>query len=203
MTPLVVNEPDSSQTQFWNKRWEQGKVPWDLGRIPVALTSFLTRAPARARVLIPGCGSGYEVRAFHEAGHDVSAIEFSAAAVAHAREVLGVLENKVIHGNFFKHDFGNCRYELIYERGFLCSLPPVRWPDYASRMAGLLSPGGKLAGLFLYGDEPEPPPFPLTEKTAAELLSPYFRLLHTERAADSVPVYQGMECWQEWERLEH
>ncbi len=198
-----MNEPDSSQTQFWNKRWEAGKMPWDLGGIPPSLASFLGRNQTPTRVLIPGCGTGYEVRAFHEAGHDVTAIEFSAAAVARAREVLGALGDKVVHGNFFKHDFGDSRYGLIYERGFLCSLPPTRWPDYAARMARLLPVGAKLVGLFLYGQEPEPPPYPLTNETAAGLLGRSFRLRHTEESvAKSVPVYQGLEHWQEWERVD-
>src|SRR5512137_2956339 len=139
-TAALLNETDSSQTQFWNQRWEGGRIPWDLGGVPPVLMSFLPRSRARSRVLIPGCGSGYEVRAFHEAGHDVTAIEFSAPAVARAREVLGPLGDKVIHGNFFNHEFADSRYEFIYERGFLCSLPPARWPDYASRMANLLRP---------------------------------------------------------------
>jgi hypothetical protein len=68
-------------------------------------------------------------------------------------------------------------------------------------MASLLQPGGKLAGLFLYGEEPEPPPFPLTKETAANLLGQHFHLLHSEQSVvNSVPVYQGMEYWQEWER---
>jgi SAM-dependent methyltransferase len=196
-------EDDSSRTQFWVKRWECGKLPWDLGYVPPNLVSFLTRTGfAPARVLIPGCGTGYEVRAFHEAGYDVTAIDFSEPAVAHAREVLGPLGNKVVQGNFFKHDFSGQRFALIYERGFLCSLPTERWPDYAARMAELLLPGGRLAGLFLYGDEPEPPPFPLTEETAAALFGKSFQLVHVEPAApDTVPVYRGLERWQEWEKI--
>jgi SAM-dependent methyltransferase len=197
-----MNEPDSSQTVFWTKRWDGGKTPWDLGGVPPALVSFLTRNQTRTRVLIPGCGTGYEVQAFHAAGHDVTAIEFAAAAVDHAREVLGPLGDKIIHGNFFKHDFGENRYGLIYERGFLCSQPTFRWPDYVSRMASLLSPGGKLVGLFLYGLEPEPPPFPLTDEIAAELLGKSFRLSHSEAVSGSVPLYEGMERWQEWEKTD-
>ncbi len=195
-----MSEPDSSQTVFWTKRWQAGKIPWDCGGIPPSLVKFLSRISAQTRVLIPGCGSGYEVRAFHEVGHDVSAIEFSAPAVAHAKEVLGPLSQRVIHGNFFKHDFADNRFGLVYERGFLCSLPPTRWADYAARMSDLVSPGGRLVGLFLYGHEPEPPPYPLTESTAAELLGPSFRLVHSEAVTGSVPVYQGLEHWQEWER---
>jgi hypothetical protein len=160
-------EPDSSQTIFWTKRWEAGKTPWDLGHVPPPLAEYLHRTHTATKALIPGCGTGYEVRAFHECGYDVSAIGFSAPAVAHAREMLGPLGERVIHGNFFKHDFAGQQCGVIYERGFLCSLPPTRWPDYALRMASLLPAGGKLVGLFLYGEEPEPPPFPLTSETAA------------------------------------
>ena len=195
-------EIDSSRTQFWVKRWQGGKIPWDLGHVPKDLLSFLERTHGEpTRVLVPGCGSGYEVRAFHDAGHDVSAIDFSGPAVAHARATLGPLGDRVIQGNFFKHDFAGQRFGLIYERGFLCSIPPARWREYASRMADLLVPGGRLVGLFLYGEEPEPPPFPLRDTTASALFDPEFRLVRaTEAAPDSVPVYQGMERWQEWER---
>src|SRR5229473_1539965 len=148
-----MSEPDSSQTVFWTKRWDTGKAPWDLGGIPPALASFLPRTDTPTRVLVPGCGSGYEVRAFHDAGHDVEAIEFAAAAVSRARKLLGSLGDRVIHGNFFKHDFGEKRYGIVYERGFLCSLPTTRWPEYAARMANLIGPGGRLVGLFLYGQE--------------------------------------------------
>ena len=199
-----MNEEDSSKTQFWVRRWEGGKLPWDLGGIPPDLVSFLTRTQSsHCRVLIPGCGTGYEVRAFHEAGYDVTALDFSGPAVAHAREVLGPLGDKVVQGNFFKHDFAATRFGLVYERGFLCSLPPERWPDYVARMADLLAPGGRLVGLFLYGQEPEPPPYPLTAATAANLLGRSFRLLTSaESVGTSVPVYQGMERWQEWERTD-
>ena len=201
-TTTLVKEPDSTQSEFWNKRWNAGKTPWDLGGVPLTLMSFLSRARTPTRVLIPGCGSGYEVRAFHEAGYDVTAIEFSAAAVGRAREVLGPLGDKVILGDFFKHNFGQHRYGLIYERGFLCSLPLARWPDYVSRIKSLLLTGGRLVGLFLYGQEPEPPPFPLTKETAAGLFGRSFRLRLTEQVAESVPVYQGLEHWQEWETLD-
>src|ERR1051325_10328004 len=153
------NEDDSSRTQFWVKRWEKGKLPWDLGHVPPDLSNFLKQTGfAPARVLIPGCGTGYEVRAFDQAGYDVTAIDFSGPAVAHAREVLGPLGDRVVQGNFFKHNFCGKRYGLIYERGFLCSFSPEHWPDYVRRMSELLLPGGRLVGLFLYGNEPEPPP---------------------------------------------
>ena len=192
---------ESDQPEFWTVRYAAGKTPWDLGRAPSALIRFLERAQARGKVLIPGCGSGYEVAAFHRAGYEVVALDFSPIAVRHAQNVLGDLGAKVELGDFFTHNFQLGEFDLIYERAFLCSLPPTRWREYATRMAFLLRPGGSLAGVFLYGDEPEPPPYPLTAATAHELLGGTFRLDQNQPINDSMPMFQGREYWQEWSRL--
>ncbi len=84
-------------------------------------------------------------------GYDVSAIDFSPAAVAQAKRVLGSLAERVVLGDFFTYDFGERRFDLIYERTFLCSMTPSRWPEYVNRMTDLLVPGGRLIGVFLYG----------------------------------------------------
>ena len=196
-----MSEPDSTQTQFWTRRWVAGKMPWDLGGVPAPFIQFLNKNRPVTSVLIPGCGSGYEVQAFHAAGFQVTAIEFSEPAVERARKILGPLGDKVIHGNFFKYDFGATRFGMVYERGFLCSFAPTKWPEYEERMARLILPGGTLTGLFVYGHEPEPPPYPLTDESASQLLGRRFRRLSDTPIQDSVPVYKGMEHWQEWERL--
>jgi len=190
--------PDSTDPDFWNSRYAAGKMPWDFGGVPAALKSFLARSSAPGKVLIPGCGSGYEVKAFHAAGYDVKAIDFSSAAVDQAKRVLGPLADRVILGDFFVHDFGQRCFDLIYERTFLCSMPPSRWPAYANRMAALLSPGGKLIGLFFYGAQQSGPPYPLTDKQADLLFQKRFRLVRSELVTDSLPLFRGMERWQEW-----
>ena len=179
---------DSTQPDFWNTRYAAGKMPWDLGGVPTTLRSFLARAKPPGRVLIPGCGSGYEVRAFHDAGFEVTAIDFSTAALERARRILGQLRRCVIEGDFFTHDFRAQKFDLIYERTFLCSLPPARWPAYVKRMTELLAKGKILAGIFLYGEEPEPPPYPLTEAQALELLSDDFELIRNEPVSDSFRI---------------
>ena len=191
---------DSTSPEFWNTRYAAGKTPWDMGGLPDALRLFLDRAKPSGHVLIPGCGSGYEIKAFHDAGFEVTAIDFSPVAVERASRLLGPLARCVIAGNFFEHDFGAKRFDLIYERTFLCSLPPARWPAYARRMAELLEPGKLLAGMFLYGEEAEPPPYPLTEAQATELLGAEFDLIRNEPVSDSLPLFAGRERWQEWRR---
>ena len=153
--------------------------------------------------MIPGCGSGYEVQAFHAAGYDVSAIDFSPAAVDQAKRVLGALAERVILGDFFTHDFGQHRFDLIYERTFLCSMTPSRWPAYVNRMAELLLPGGRLIGVFLYGRmRSSGPPFPLTEAEAEQLFKKRFELVRSESLTDSLPLFRDMERWQEWLKID-
>ena len=72
---------DAAKPEFWEKRFRENFTPWDAGRVPSDLERFLRSEPRGRRVLIPGCGSGYEVRAFAEAGHDVIAVDFAPAAV--------------------------------------------------------------------------------------------------------------------------
>ena len=193
---------DSAHPDFWTTRYASGKTPWDFCGVPAALKSFLVRSSVPMRVLIPGCGSGYEVRAFHAAGYDVTAIDFSPGAVDQAKRVLGGLAERVILGDFFTHDFGQCRFNLIYERTFLCSMPPPRWPDYVNRMADLLSPGGRLIGVFLYGQRsPSGPPFALTDTDAGQLFERRFQLVRSEVVTDSLPLFRDMERWQEWLKI--
>lgn len=196
------NSSDSNQPDFWTVRYAAGKTPWDFGGVPSALKSFLERSSGSGRVLIPGCGSGYEMQEFHAAGYDVSAMDFSPAAVDQAKRVLGSLADRVILGDFFSYDFGERRFDLIYERTFLCSMTTTRWPEYVNRMADLLLPGGRLIGVFLYGQRPSSgPPFPITEPEAEQLFKKRFELVRSEAMTDSLPLFRDMERWQEWLKI--
>jgi SAM-dependent methyltransferase len=149
--------------------------------------------------LIPGCGTEHEVlRFFQGAGFDVTAIDFSTVAVAQIKEALGNFDGNIIHGDFFKFDFP-IRFDLIYERTFLCALHPRRWPRYAKCVSELLRPRGKFVGVFFYGTEPDPPPYPLHQALAAEIFGKYFQLIRDVNVSDSVAMFAGMERWQEWQ----
>jgi SAM-dependent methyltransferase len=194
---------ESTEPEFWEQRYQTGRMPWDANGVPRAVTNYILRGPPNGRVLIPGCGSGYEVRAWHAAGWEVTAIDFSPAAVALACGLLGELGGRVRVADFFGDGLGE-GYDLIYERTFLCSLPTERWSAYVQRMAELLRPGGVLAGFFFYGQDPEPPPYPLTLDTAAELFGKNFRLIEDRAvpADESLALYAGAERWQVWQKPE-
>ena len=197
MHPQETESHDSSRPEFWDVRYAAGETPWDFHGVPAALKAFLKTSPPGS-VLIPGCGAAYEVRAFHAAGWKVAAIDFSPVAVQRVRSELAALASRVVQGDFFRHDFGSQRFDVICERTFLCALLPDLWPAYINRMAQLLRPGGKLVGIFLYGEQNDPPPYPLNSETARRLFGKKFSLVKTSPVSASLPLFAGKERWQEW-----
>jgi SAM-dependent methyltransferase len=191
---------DSSRPEFWDTRFRDGVTPWDAGGVPPALKNWIGRRRGRLRVLIPGAGTGYEVRLFAEHGHDVLAIDFSDAAIETAKRELGSLSGRVRKADFFGLQDGP--FDVVYERAFLCALPRTLWSEWARRMAELVSPGGVLAGFFYIDDNQRGPPFGVSREGLERLLDPAFLLEEVTPIppAQSIPVFRGKEIWQVWKR---
>src|SRR5437588_5447050 len=114
-----------------------------MDHLPARLDAFIRSLPSATRILVPGCGEDYRsIEAFARGGHRVTGIDFSPIAVEHARKALPQLEDKIILGDFFSYDFGGGVFDTVYERTFLCSLPPRLWNDYSASLAQLLQPQG-------------------------------------------------------------
>ena len=190
---------DSSLPEFWDTRYGTGVTPWDAGGVPLQLVHWLKTAVPR-KVLIPGCGTGYEVRVFAAHGHEVTAIEFSDAAIEAAKRELGLLADRLKKADFFS--FATASFDLVYERAFLCALPRRIWPQWAARVADLIHPSGELAGFFYFDDNERGPPFGIAATRLAELLSPAFELTQDLAIPEeqSLPVFKGKERWQVWTR---
>lgn len=176
-------------------------MPWDHGGIPKALSDFLSNQPCSGSVLIPGCGSAHEALAFHRMGWEVDAVDFSEAAIEHARAVHPEVAARVRLGDFFDPAAFAATYDVIYERTFLCSLLPSQRPAYARRMEALTHPGSRLLGFFFFGPEDEPPPYPLDPEELSHLLAGRFIRLEDRPVTDSLPLFQGKERWQIWKRV--
>lgn len=191
---------DSSLPEFWDTRYRGGVTPWDAAGVPPRLESWLQARKPGLRALVPGCGTGYEVRAFAEHGHDVVAIEFADAALEAARRELGALSERVRKADFFA--FEAEPFDVIYERAFMAALPRRLWPQWAARVAELLRPGGELVGFFYFDDNQRGPPFGASSEQLAELLQKDFQLVEDQAIApsESTPVFQGKERWQVWKR---
>ncbi|HEY8607187.1 MAG TPA: methyltransferase [Noviherbaspirillum sp.] len=191
---------DPSQPQFWSDRFERKFTPWDRGGVPEAFRTFVAGAARPCATLIPGCGAGHEVALLAAAGWDVTAIDFSPAAVAAARQALGPLADRVQLADFFSFA-PSTPPDLIYEQAFLCALPRDRWPAIVERWAHLLTPGGLLAGYFYFDNAEKGPPFGADPGQLRRMLAPHFAQVEDHAVTDSIPIFAGKERWQVWRRL--
>lgn len=207
-TQIKPPEQRPEHPDFWSKRFSEGVTPWDAGRVPGALADFAARQPAPMNTLIPGCGSAWEAAHLASLGWPVTAIDFSPAAVAIARNVLDHAATErdflpaavdLVCADFFTFAPA-APVDLIYERAFLCALPRKLWADWGRRVAGLLPAGGRLAGFFFICDQAKGPPFGIRPDELDALLTPAFERLEDTAVGDSIPVFAGRERWQVWQR---
>jgi SAM-dependent methyltransferase len=195
---------DPGGPEFWDLRYQAHFAPWDAGKVPVQLREFVEKyPPPRKRaegVLVPGCGSAWDVRFLAESGWDVLGIDFSSEALAAARAVLGAHAHRVRLADFFA-PMKEAPFAVVYERAFLCALPRRLWADWGRRVAQLVQPGGLLAGYFYFDAGERGPPFPLhSQEELGALLEPSFERIEDAPVADSIPVFAGRERWQVWRR---
>lgn len=188
---------DSSRPDFWDSRYRDGTTPWDAGGVPARLLAWLENETSRMRVLVPGCGSGYEVQAFADGGHEVLGIDFSDAALERAKRRLA---SRVRRADFFQ--LNEPPFDLVYERTFLCALPRRLWLDWGRKIPELVRPGGRLAGFFYLNDNQRGPPFGISSSQLHELLDGTFVQDEEQKvpAEQSVPALAGHEVWQVWKR---
>jgi SAM-dependent methyltransferase len=137
--------------QFWQEQFEQGRTPWDRGGVNPQLQDWLASgALSRCRILVPGCGSGYEVVALAQAGFDVTGLDYAPGAIARTRNALNACCTQAV---LVEADVLAWRpdrpFDAIYEQTCLCALYPDRWRAYADRLWNWLRPHGRLFALFV------------------------------------------------------
>ena len=199
MPELIHRDP--LRADFWDERFERQFMPWDRGGVPQDLRDFVNTASTPCTTLIPGCGHAYEAAFFLAAGWPVTAIDFSAAAVATARALLGPEGHCVQQADFFTYQSAS-PLQLIYERAFFCALPPSLRAAIVARWAALLAPGALLAGYFFITEHGslKGPPFAIACTDWQALMAADFVLLEDKAVADSITVFAGQERWQVWQR---
>jgi len=197
--PLKPPEQRPEHPHFWDKRFGEGVTPWDAGGAPAAFKAFAAARAQPLATLIPGCGCAWEAVHLAKAGWPVTALDFSSAAIARARDIVGAASVELLCDDFFT--FTPARpYALIYERAFLCALPRKLWPAWSRRVAELLPPGGLLAGYFFISDQLKGPPFGILPEQLNDLLAASFTPIENTPASDSLPMFAGREHWQVWRR---
>jgi len=144
----------------WEGRYQRGETGWDRGGASPALSRLLEHLPAKARVLVPGCGRGHEVVELARLGFMATAVDIAPSATAHLRKQLlrHELDAKVVTGDLF--DFvAKYPFDAVYEQTCLCAMDPTQREVYVDQLYAWLQPGGMLFALFMQTGCAGGPPF--------------------------------------------
>lgn len=188
----------------WNSRYEKGDTPWEKGSAAPPLLELLDKLDAKiwggGRVLVPGCGTGHDVRALAAAGLQPLGLDIAerAVALAKAHDTVGLEAYEL--GDFLDVNwYEGESFSAIWEHTCFCAINPSLRSDYANACASLIEPGGCLIGVFFLtpndpGEEDEGPPFNSSILELDEHFSPWF---DREQAWIPENTYPGREG-KEW-----
>jgi SAM-dependent methyltransferase len=183
-------------SEFWNARYKEQTTGWDLGQVSPPLKAYFDQLTDKnLKILIPGCGNGYEGEYLYKKGFEnVYLLDFAPLAVENFKKRFpNFPESHLYCKDFFQH---NQTYDLIIEQTFFCALNPSLRKKYVSQMHCLLRPGGKLAGLlFNIPLNEDQPPFGGSKSEYKQLFSKKFDIKTMETAYNSIEPRKGNELF--------
>jgi SAM-dependent methyltransferase len=168
----------------WNERYKKGETPWEKGAPAPPLLEFLEKAHpgiwGEGSVLVPGCGTGHDVRALAASGLPALGLDLAEEAFRRADAHPKVGGESYEIGDFLDAGWREGkRFSAIWEHTCFCAIDPVRREDYAKACAELIAPGGCLVGVFFLtpydpGEEWTGPPFPSEVEELDSHFAPWF-----------------------------
>ena len=145
----------------WESFYQTGSIGWDRGVSSNNLKYWIDKDLLKpCRILIPGCGNGYEVITLAKLGFDVTAIDIAPTAIDNLRTEL---DEENLKANLILGDFLSWApeesFDAIFEQTSLCALSPDIWKQYETQLYQWLKPEGKLFAQFMQTGKEGGPPF--------------------------------------------
>lgn len=193
MYKFVIMVFDSN---YWNNKYINNEHRWDIGYASPAITNYFDNINDKSvKILIPGCGSGYEGEYLIKQGFkNVFLLDISIEAKKR------FLERCPNFDNFYIEDFFSFKgeFDYIVEQTFFCALDPNLREDYAIKMKSLLNYNGKLIGL-IFNDKlnKEQPPFGGSRDEYEGVFSPIFNNVNISICKKSIKERMGREFFIE------
>lgn len=190
----------------WQHAWRAGRTPWDAGASPPALHHLLERdlVPG-GRVLVPGCGTGYDLAALARHDREIIGIDISEDArrafVQTHQSLPGSVSYEV--ADFFSYEAGE-DFDFVWDYTFFCALDPSQRADWAAAVERFVKPTRMLATLLFPYEDPisdrQGPPWPVNASMVRELIGESFDELEVTRPERSHPGREGREYLALWRR---
>lgn len=223
----------------WSKAWQAQLTPWDSGGSPQpSLVSFLTETEAGksllqegdcdkdAGVLVPGCGTGYDVEVFASLGFSPSVgIDIAPEATATAQRWFQSKVEAADHEQ--RYQASSVRFEtvdflgddddmtpeamgaptsegfgLAYDYTFFCAIPPQLRAKWGQAYARAIKSRGYLITLVypIDGDRQGGPPYSVSPELISSHLVDHFELVWQGVPPGQPETRKGMEQVMLWRR---
>lgn len=186
----------------WESHYVTNDMPWEKGAPHPALVDYLTRAQVRGKVLVPGCGTGHDVRALADHGAEPVGFDIAPSAISSAQTFPRTGNETYILGNLFDLDptlIG--AFDWVFEHTCFCAIDPSQRSAYVESVYAALKPGGQLLAIFYLdpgNDSPdEGPPFEVPIAELDRLFLPGFELVEEWLPEKTHAGREG----REWMRL--
>jgi len=175
----------------WNTAYEKNDTPWDKGFASPPLRAFLAKQVVAGEVLVPGCGSGHDVRLLAGQGAVVIGMDIAPGAIRKAAEYRLVSNEHYVVSDFLNlDDIYTARFDWLVEHTCLCALDPEQRPAYAHAVARALKPGGNFLAVF-YREVPDyngdGPPHPISATAIYQLFADDFEVVERLIPEESYP----------------
>ena len=186
----------SIKKDFWDTQYREGNTGWDIGRVSTPLKEYFDQLTDKSvSILIPGAGNGYEAEYLNKLGFtDVTVVDISPTVITQFKErIANFPGNKIIDTDFFEL---TGQFDLIIEQTFFCAIVPSLRSEYAKKVAGLLKPTGKLAGLMF--DAPlntDHPPYGGSCEEYKAYFTPFFNVDIMDSSYNSIESRIGKEVF--------
>lgn len=136
--------------RFWNECYADGKTGWDRGAVHPFMDQLLSNGILEpCKIIVPGCGRGYEVVELAKRGFDVTGIDVADEPV---HQLKSQLARYHVNSRVLKTDFLDYKpaelVDVVYEQTCLCAIDPVLRDRYEETVSSWLKPGGTLFVLF-------------------------------------------------------
>ncbi len=146
----------------WETLYQTKETGWDRGQVSPALQQWLETGALSdiERILVPGCGRGYEVIRLAQLGHDVTGIDIAPSAIQALDEGLRAADAKAtaVCTDLFSF-YPEQPFDLVYEQTCLCAIEPHQRSDYEQQLWQWLTPGGTLLFSMMQTGEQGGPPY--------------------------------------------
>jgi SAM-dependent methyltransferase len=182
----------------WEARYTAGDTPWDKGTAHPGLIRWLAGHSLTGRILVPGCGSGHDVRAIAASGNaEVLGFDIAPSALDLAKKFPPSGYEKYILGDFLAGEAtAHGPFDAIFEHTCFCAIHPSRRTDYVRAASAALKPGGLFLAVFFRNPEnpdPHSPPFACGMDEVDSLFGGDFTLMDSSEPLDTYPERIGRE----------